>query len=99
MTLWRFRALYLATFIAIFYVGRLPPDSLYPHTHLRDTLVYGMVSFSPSASLCTMIQHHWFGEAALTTPDGVRRCFKIGAGVGSVVAMYNMRHDVAMDWD
>jgi hypothetical protein len=80
------------------YIGELPPDKLYPHTHLREALVYGLVGFIAGTTSCTMTQHHRFGDAAFTTRDSDSKCLGVGGGVASVIAMYNLGHDLSMVW-
>lgn len=98
MMLWLSRTFYAASIIALIIIGDLPPEKLYPDTHLREALVFGIVSFSAITALCIMIQHHRLGEAAFTIVDNEKWCLTVGVDVGSVVAMYNLRHDRFNVW-
>jgi len=84
-----FAALFLLVLIA-----RLPPNKVYPHTHLRDALLYGLDTFVIGTLGCTVIQHHRMGRVAAAGRRSDNLCLKIGTGMGMIAAAYNLRHDI-----
>ena len=77
----------LRSYDPTFYIGGLPPDKAYPHTHVQEALVYGLVGFIAGTTSCTIIRHHRLGEVAFTTTDSDGKCLAVGGNLWSDLSL------------